>query len=1015
MKRLFLNFILLFIIGSISAQQIAIDRIAQMPNIPQPYLMRNWKVVAHDYDSLVFNVDLNGEYLPLVATNENGINYPGHESAAMVTYVGKSLGTSAEGINYMPAVIGATLAGIDKSDQFDQNWVLMSEDFFNLGSDENVYLNNYSASSGNDWWYETMPNIFFYQLNDLYPNTGDFNVQFEIVADRWLEAVESMGGNTSPWELPYMNYRAWNLKQMIPLTDGVKQPEAAGAIAWILYHTYVETENEDYLIGAEWALEFLNNWDDNPSYELQLPCGTYTAARMNAEIGTHYDIEKMLNWSFDRGNLRGWGTIVGTWGDYDCSGLIGEANDSGDDYAFIMNGFQHASALVPMVRYDERFADAIAKWMLNLANASRLFYPGFLPSDQQDSEEWAIENDPNHCVAHESMKEVLDGKSPFSTGDAIRNGWAPTNLALYGASHVGYFGALIDTTNIEAILKLDLTKTDFYSSAYPTFLLWNPYATDTIISLNVGEDQIDIYNAIENDFMLNEVSGTVEISIPANKSVILVYVPAQAEIISDGNKTLANSIVIDFDNGEIISDHPPRIKALKAIKNPVEISDSIKIYCTAQDIDDTEITYNWSMDADPLIGNEILSIKAPEEAGFYHFTCTVSSGSGLTDSMSLVVEVKDRIPYIPKIISIDGIPGKIDMGQSTQINVQVEEDNGDELSFEWSTSEGSIMGNGEEIKWTAPNAFGDYTIYCYVSDMDGGTHDSITVMVRDLSHLEKRDPILYLPFSGNIDDYSLFNQQTSGFNISYHSDAFNAAASSGGFNGSLSYVSVDNNDQLNFRSGLTLTGWIYSQDGGGDEAYPISHGNWDNRWKVSISNNILRFTVKTNQGIKDLDAKTLVKNEQWQHFAMVYSGTDLEIYIDGQLDSFLPFSGEIATTSYDLILGKARSDQDFYFEGRLDEIYLFDHPISPTDIKEVYNNTTSIIEQSKQGSVHVFPNPANEYLLIDYSPLTETKIDFQLIDISGKTIESAIGLNNHQSPFYLNTSKIQTGIYLLKV
>ena len=66
----------------------------------------------------------------------------------------------------------------------------------------------------------------------------------------------------------------------------------------------------------------------------------------------------MLNWCFDRGELRGWGTIVGKWGAYDCSGLVGEANDQNNDYAFAMNGYEQAGALVPMVRYDDRFATA---------------------------------------------------------------------------------------------------------------------------------------------------------------------------------------------------------------------------------------------------------------------------------------------------------------------------------------------------------------------------------------------------------------------------------------------------------------------------------------------------------------------------------------------------------------------------------------------------------------------------------------------------------------------------------
>ena len=1015
LKRIISILIISFCFASLGAQQVAINRIEQMPNLPQPYLMRDWNRVAQHYDSLVFDMSLSGEYLPLVAINTSGINYPNHESAVMPTYVGQPLASSAEGINYLPAIIGASLAGINKQNQFERNWALMSEDFFNRRPDENIYLNNYSGSSGNDWWYETMPNIFFYQLKDLYPNIGDFSYQFEMIANRWLEAVEEMGGNSTPWQIPYMNYRAWNLKQMIPLTDGVKQPEAAGAIAWILYTAYVETQNKDYLMGAEWALEFLNNWNENPSYEIQLPYGTYIAARMNAEIGTNYDVEKMLNWSFDRGELRGWGAIIGQWGDYDCSGLIGEANDAGNDYAFIMNGFQHAAALVPLVRYDEHYADAIGKWILNLANASRLFYPGFLPLDQQDSEQWALVNDPGNSIAHEAMKEVLNNKSPFATGDAIRNGWAPTNLALYGSSHVGYLGGIVSTTNIAAVLKLDLCKTDFYSNAYPTFLIWNPYDQVTTISLNVGEDIIDVYNSMDNTFLLNDVSGNVDITIPANKSVLLVYVPDMAEILFDGNKTLANTIVIDFDNGEIITNDSPRIKALEALKNPVDTSDSLKIYCSVQDINSTEINYYWSIDSQPIEGESILAIKAPSLSGFYDIKCVVSSGSGLSDSANVMIEVKDRIPYIPEITSLKASPGKIDLGESCIVNCQVYEENGDEIVFEWLADEGTIIGLAEEIQWTAPMAVGDYKINCKVSDIDGESNDSIIMMVRDLSSLEKGDPILYLPFSGSANDNSLFNQETETIDILYTEDAFNNPARAAAFNGSSSSISVRNNEQLNFKSGMTLTAWIYPQNINAGEAYPISHGNWDNRWKLSIANNSLRFTLKSDQGVKDLDAKTLLKNEVWCHIAMVYSGTDLEIYINGDLDSFVPFSGEISSTSYDLTLGKARPDQDFHFKGRLDEIYLFDHPLSPIHIKDIYDNVASIWDLGRSmESIKVFPNPAKEHLCIDFSSLPQSEISYQIIDISGRIILQGTWSNN-KSQFHINTSPIESGVYLLKI
>ena len=70
--------------------------------------------------------------------------------------------------------------------------------------------------------------------------------------------------------------------------------------------------------------------------------------------------------------------MVGRWGEYDISGLIGAR-----DRVLLMNTFDTASPLVPLVRDDPRFARAIGKWMLNAVNAARLFYPEELPAKHQ--------------------------------------------------------------------------------------------------------------------------------------------------------------------------------------------------------------------------------------------------------------------------------------------------------------------------------------------------------------------------------------------------------------------------------------------------------------------------------------------------------------------------------------------------------------------------------------------------------------------------------------------------------
>ena len=71
-------------------------------------------------------------------------------------------------------------------------------------------------------------------------------------------------------------------------------------------------------------------------------------------------------------------------------------------------------------------------------------------------------NDPQSVIAHEALRQRGPASvSPYATGDAIAGGWAPTNLSLYSSSHAGILGAIIDTTEVRGILKLDLLATDY--------------------------------------------------------------------------------------------------------------------------------------------------------------------------------------------------------------------------------------------------------------------------------------------------------------------------------------------------------------------------------------------------------------------------------------------------------------------------------------------------------------------------------------------------------------------------
>jgi len=121
MKRSFLNLALILISLSVLAQpgQLTISRIDQMPDLPEPLQIRDWDAVTIDYDSFVFDLKKSGQYLPLSQLGKQGqFNYADNTPLFLDSYVGVNDHLNqAEAINIIPAIVGVSLAGVDKSNQ----------------------------------------------------------------------------------------------------------------------------------------------------------------------------------------------------------------------------------------------------------------------------------------------------------------------------------------------------------------------------------------------------------------------------------------------------------------------------------------------------------------------------------------------------------------------------------------------------------------------------------------------------------------------------------------------------------------------------------------------------------------------------------------------------------------------------------------------------------------------------------------------------------------------------------
>jgi len=998
--------------------QINIPRITVMPDQPSPYNMRDWKRVAMKYDSFIYDKDKSGQYLPLVTYTANGINYPNQKQIKLHTYVGTKSTQNSEGINVLPSLVGAALSGQDIRSIYGVDRLVMAQDFFNKANGENLYLNNSSAGSGGDWWYDVMPNVYFYQLNDLFP---DFNAeatyQFTTIADKFLTATRKMGGQATPWTQASMNYRAWNFKTMEGNANGVKEPEAAGTFGWLLYHAYKKTNNPEYLKGAEWSLEFLNSLNTNPSYELQLPYGVLAAAKMNAEVGTNYNIEKMVNWCFNRGPLRGWGTIVGWWGSMDVSGLVGEANDGGNDYAFLMNGMQQAAALVPIVRYDKRFAKAIGKWMVNLSNASRLFYPGFLPATQQDGAIWSLSNDPDAVIAHEAMKQKVQNLSPYATGDAVGGGWASTNLAIYGSSSVGYLGAIVKKTNVDKILELDLNATDFYAGeSYPSYLYYNAYDTPKAVLLDVGNGQHDIYEAIAEKIIAQNKTGQVSIIIPAKEAVMVVVTPTGGEIRYDKNKMLINDVVVDFGQTQMSYTYAPRIKALESQNYLVEKGKSTKIFCTAVDLDTDSLRYFWSSGLGTINGDkEDIIWSAPNTTGKTDIKVVVKDNDGNADSMTVTIEVVDIINKAPKIISLSANNRHINTNGTVSVFCDAIDENGDAIMYTWSADSGNINGSGNTISWQAPDQEGIYTIKVTVDDGKGlSEKGQLSILVKNFE--DTGQLIAWYTFNGNATDKSGNEHHGTAKGAILTADFEAKPLSSYYFNGGTQHIEIKNTPTLNFQDGITASLWCKPNLAADKETFLLSHGSWQNRWKLSFTpSGNLRWTMNTLTGIVDLDTDFALKTDDIYHIVASYDGGTMMLFVNGKLNTFKPQTGKIRSASLPLLIGQMLpTDANYNFKGILDEIKIYDFALEPREIERLYEQgvISKVNNSSLTSPITIYPNPANHTIFIDGKIL---KDDMVLTISNVKGVQLREMVINHKSTFDIDISGLTPGPYILQL
>jgi len=447
----------------------------------------------------------------------------------------------------------------------------------------------------------------------------------------------------------------------------------------------------------------------------------------------------------------------------------------------------------------------------------------------------------------------------------------------------------------------------------------------------------------------------------------------------------------------------------------VEFNQQVKVYSSVRNKSGA-VTFNWYI-------NDSLTLSTPDSTfawtvpateGQYKLLLNITDGtSSVKDSLQFTV-VSDILT--PPVITMDSLWYSTGSTASLVCHATSSPDKAS-LKYYWNISGGSIIFKRDSVlNWEVPLNEGLYAVTCIIKNPDSlSAMSGKQVLVKKRTQLVG-NPIAYFPMDGDVKDYSGNEHNASSAGVQLTADARGEPNKAYKFSDPGNIIDVPNVPVLNFQDQITLSFWL-KLDAVPAESYVLSHGSYQDRWKISvIPNHKLRWTVKTTSATVDLDSSSPLQLNQFYHFTVIYTGYSMELYIDGELDAYVSVTGQMNMTSKDITFGReTASIENYSLYGTLDEVRIYDHALGPNEIatlKTLWNSITAVENHSDQ-KIRVYPNPSSGELCVE--GIDQPVVNVLLTDVTGRSVSATYFVNdsgilqlNYQSAMGILFLKIET-------
>jgi hypothetical protein len=192
---------------------------------------------------------------------------------------------------------------------------------------------------------------------------------------------------------------------------------------------------------------------------------------------------------------------TGRWGGREVNGLMAGFRTEPSGQTYSMESMVTLPYLLPSVRFRPELAGEVARLALNVSANMRLFYPEYLPHENQSRP------DLPPMFPYERLSREEKGHSPYATGDFAGH------RSIYGGAYVMWLDKMILPQGDPWLLRWDLGKTDFMEPDLPpAFLYYNPWPEEKRVTVVMANKENRLHDLMRKK-SLQTHAGAAELTL----------------------------------------------------------------------------------------------------------------------------------------------------------------------------------------------------------------------------------------------------------------------------------------------------------------------------------------------------------------------------------------------------------------------------------------------------------------------------------------------------------------------